>query len=105
MARRKRGTAREVVPVNRAALAPYNSYGAPDFVARGHYVDVSFRCKTCRKEEVWTASRQKWWYEVAKGYVYSVAKLCHDCRKEDQERRAAARRAHEEGLARKREKP
>lgn len=28
-------------PVNEALLAPNNSYGAPDFVYRGYYVDIS----------------------------------------------------------------
>lgn len=54
------------VPVNEQLLAPNNSYGAPDFVTRGFYVDRPFRCKDCGKDQVWTATQQKWWYEVAK---------------------------------------
>lgn len=38
--------------VNEALLAPYNSYGAPDFAYRGYYVDRPFRCVDCGKEEV-----------------------------------------------------
>ena len=82
-------------------LAPYKSYGAPDYVMRGYYQDVPFRCQGCGKEEIWTAAQQKWWYEVAKGYVYSTAKLCRPCRKKEQARRAEARRIHLEGVARK----
>jgi len=89
-----------LVPVDEAALAPYSSYGAPDFVTRGYYVDRPFKCAGCGADEVWTGTQQKWWYEVAKGYVYSGAKLCRKCRRREQARRAEARRVHLEGLAR-----
>jgi hypothetical protein len=89
-------------PVNAELLAPCNSYGAPAFVYRGYYLDMPFRCATCGSEEVWTATQQKWWYEVAKGFVYSTAKLCRPCRRKEQARRAEARRVHLEGLARRR---
>lgn len=88
-------------PVNEELLAPNNSYGAPDFVRRGYYVDIPFRCADCGKEEVWTGSQQKWWYEVAKGFVYSGAKRCRACRRRERERQAEARRIHLEGVARK----
>jgi hypothetical protein len=90
------------VPVDESALAPYNSYGLPPFVARGFYVDVPFRCAACGRHEIWRAAQQKWWYEVAKGSVESTAKLCRPCRRKEQARRADARRTHLEGLARKR---
>ena len=92
------------VLVNEAALAPNNSYGAPDFVRRGHYVDKPFRCKECGKEEVWTATQQKWWYEVAKGYAWSTAVLCRACRRKEGARRAEARHVHLEGVARKKKR-
>lgn len=82
-------------------MAPFNSYGPPDFVQRGYYLDKPFTCETCGKRELWTAAQQKWWYEVAKGQIFSVAKHCRACRKSEQARRAAARRAHLEGVARK----
>lgn len=100
-ARRRQLEARGVA-VNEAALRRYNSYGAPQFVYRGYYVDTPFRCQGCGKEEIWTATQQKWWYEVAKGYVYSTATRCRACRRREQARRSAARRVHLEGLARKR---
>jgi Probable zinc-ribbon domain len=84
---RKRRAARrgppagEEVRVNESALAPYNSYGDPEFVRAGHYSDRPFRCRDCGKDEVWTARQQKWWYEVAKGYVYSTAVRCRACRR------------------------
>lgn len=102
-ARRRQLEARRVV-VNETALRPYNSYGAPQFVYRGYYVDTTFRCKDCGKQEVWTATQQKWWYEIAKGYVYSTATRCRTCRRKEQARRTEARRAHREGLSRKRGK-
>src|SRR6185295_3087039 len=61
-----RNTPSRMVPVNEELLAPNNSYGAPAFVTRGYYVDIAFRCVDCGKEEVWTGSQQKWWYEIAK---------------------------------------
>jgi len=88
-------------PCNPALLAPYNSYGEPAFVARGHYCDVLFRCKDCGVEEIWRATQQKWWYEVAKGNVESRARRCSACRRVERARRDEARRVGEEGRARK----
>lgn len=88
-------------PCNPDDLAPSNSYGVPEFVARGYYVDVLFQCAVCLKQEVWSAARQKWWYEVAKGSVESRAKLCNSCRRADRERKAQARLVYFAGLAAK----
>jgi predicted RNA-binding Zn-ribbon protein involved in translation (DUF1610 family) len=89
-------------PCNSEALAPYNSYGQPPFVERGFYMDVLFKCKDCGKEEVWRATQQKWWYEVAKGNVETRAVRCNACRRIERERQAEARRIHLEGLESKR---
>ena len=89
------------VVVNTALLRPTNSYGTPDFVERGWYVDRPFRCKDCGKPEVWTSTQQKWWYESAKGDVWTVAVRCRPCRRRERERIAAARKAQAEGAARK----
>ena len=88
-------------PVNETLLAPNNSYGAPDFVCRGYYVDRPFRCVDCGKEEVWTGTQQKWWYEVAKGFVYTTAVRCRLCRRKKQEKSDESRRVHMQGLERK----
>jgi len=88
-------------PVNEALLAPNNSYGAPDFVYRGYYVDRPFRCVDCGKEEVWTGTQQKWWYEVAKGFVYTTAIRCRLCRRKKRQQSAESRRVHLAGLERK----
>lgn len=90
-----------MIPVNEALLAPNNSYGVPDFVRRGYYVDLAFRCVDCGTEEIWTGRQQKWWYEVAKGFAYSTAIRCRSCRRKERERRDEARRIHLEGLAKK----
>ena len=100
--RRSERTAKGSVRVNIAALAPNNSYGVPRFVERGYYLDEPFKCSSCGVDQVWTASQQKWWYEVAKGYVYSTARLCRPCRRREQARRTEARRVHLEGIKRKR---
>lgn len=53
------------------------------------------------EQEVWRATQQKWWYEVAKGNVESRAKLCSTCRRIERERRSESRRVHLEGIAEK----
>ncbi|MGZ8451316.1 MAG: zinc-ribbon domain containing protein [Candidatus Binatia bacterium] len=88
-------------PVNEALLASNNSYGAPDFVYRGYYVDRPFRCGDCGKEEVWTGTQQKWWYEVAKGFVYATAVRCRLCRRKRRQQSEESRRVHLEGVERK----
>jgi len=90
-------------PVNEALLAPNNSYGAPDFVYRGYYVDRPFCCVDCGKEEVWTGAQQKWWYEVAKGFAYSTAVRCRLCRRKKHEQSAESRRVHLAGIERKKQ--
>lgn len=90
------------IDVNRAAITLRSSYGEPDFVTRGYYVDLPFTCTDCGKPEIWTATQQKWWFEVAKGYPFSAAKRCGACRRRERERRDEARRVQQEGAARKR---
>jgi Probable zinc-ribbon domain len=86
---------------NSALLAPTTSYSIVDFVYRGYYLDKPFTCIDCGKSEVWTASQQKWWYEVAKGAVWTTARRCRNCRRKERERKTEARRVHVEGLERK----
>ena len=85
------------VLVNPSLLRPTNSYSIPDFVEREFYVDRPFRCKDCGKSEIWTASQQKWWYEIAKGDVWTVAVRCRPCRRLERARKTEARRIHQEG--------
>lgn len=87
--------------VNVAALAPTNSYGDTDYVTRGTYRDLHFCCADCGKNELWTATQQKWWYEVAKGNRDSTATRCRPCRAKERARKAEARRVHLEGVTRK----
>lgn len=54
-----------------------NSRSAPVL----YYVDKPFKCINCDKEQVWTASQQKWYYEVAKGSLYATAIRCRACRR------------------------
>lgn len=65
------------------------------------YVDMPFTCKDCGSSELWTAKQQKWWYEIAKGSIDSIAVRCRTCRKKEKARKAAARRVHIEGNAKK----
>ena len=89
---------RGVVVCDPNQLAPGNSYGAPDFVSRGYYVDTAFRCKDCGADEIWTAARQKWWYEVAKGNVETRAVRCKACRAHERARKTLARQVQQAGL-------
>ena len=91
--------------VNAALLRPDGSYSIPDYVERGYYLDKSFTCKDCGKQEVWSATQQKWWYEIAKGGVWTMATRCRLCRRRERERRNEARRVHLEGVARKKKNP
>ena len=69
------------------------------------YLDKTFTCVDCGLEQVWTATQQKWWYEVAKGDVFTTATRCRACRRRERTRKAEARRVHLEGLARKNIRP
>ncbi len=88
-------------PVNVEAVARFNSYGVPDFIARGYYEDTAFNCKDCGKEEVWRATQQKWWYEVAKGSANATAVRCRSCRKIERARIENARAVSDTGRRRK----
>jgi hypothetical protein len=90
------------VVVNTANLRANKSYGTPDFVARGYYLDFPFKCKDCGISEVWSPTQQRWWYETAKGDVWTVATRCRLCRQRERARRSAAREVAETGMARKR---
>ncbi|MGE3407225.1 MAG: zinc-ribbon domain containing protein [Pirellulales bacterium] len=64
------------IPADLARQAPNNSWGPPLY-----YVDQPFRCVDCGVEQVWTATQQKWYFEVAKGSIYGRAKRCRACRR------------------------
>ncbi len=98
-AKKRAAELRGKVLVNPVNLRPTNSYGTPDFVTRGYYIDMPFNCKACGKAQVWSATQQKWWYESAKGDVWTVAVRCRPCRIRERERKAAARMPRREGLA------
>jgi hypothetical protein len=67
-----------------------------------HYRDIRFTCKDCGAAEIWTATRQKWWYEKAQGEIESVATRCRKCRQIEQKRKEQVRGIHLDGLAKKR---
>ena len=63
------------------------------------YRDKKFQCRTCGKQEVWTARQQKWWYEEAGGYLETTAVHCRECRdKRNKEKRE--QKEHMERMAR-----
>lgn len=91
----------ECVPVNTANLRPNNSYGIPEFIKRGFYVDMPFTCTHCGTPQIWTAQQQHWWYELAKGDIWTIAVLCRPCRIKERERKVLARKIHFDGLLNK----
>lgn len=94
--RERRGEAiKSALPVDRDAIGPCGSYDPPAFITRGFYLDTPFICVSCGSEGVWTAERQKWWYEVARGSVYSTASRCRSCRREAREHRGKADPLHQ----------
>ncbi|MBL8397799.1 MAG: zinc-ribbon domain containing protein [Candidatus Accumulibacter sp.] len=79
------------VPVAPQQLLADAGHDAPEFVRRGYYLDLAFRCVDCGAEGIWLAARQKWWYEVAGGHPFSTARRCAACRARERQRKALAR--------------
>lgn len=106
-ARRHRQRLLDEVDVNAVAVDVMKLVGyehcrsIPLYVTRGFYVPVPFTCRDCGKDEMWTPRQQKWWYEEAKGDPFSSAVRCRVCRRRERDRKAAHKRASEEGRARK----
>ena len=74
--KRRAGYPSDAVAADLTQQVPNNSYSGP----RLFYRDMEFDCADCGRHEVWTATQQKWWYEVAKGSLYTTAKRCRACR-------------------------
>jgi hypothetical protein len=65
------------VLADQSKLEHINTYGnLPTY-----YRDYPFICQDCGVREIWTAEKQKWYYEEAKGYIWSIALRCRACRK------------------------
>ncbi|MDR1994778.1 zinc-ribbon domain containing protein [Azonexus sp.] len=80
------------VPVDYSKLVPNNSYGITDFARHGYYEDLPFFCVDCGAACIWTAERQRWWYEVVGGSQYSTARRCAACRAKERKRKQASGR-------------
>lgn len=88
-------------PCNLALLNHDGSYSTPKFVERGYYRDEPFQCRDCGVSEVWTATQQKWWYEIAKGGVSTRATRCRPCRRKARDAARLQREKSEIGRERK----
>ena len=75
----KESTTGKLIRVGTSLLGPTGTF--PEFASCGIYSDYKFSCKDCGVSEIWTASQQKWWYEVANGNLYTRAARCNSCRK------------------------
>jgi hypothetical protein len=95
------GRAMGIVPVDPTRLQPNNSYSVADFMQRGFYQDMAFRCIDCGADGVWTAERQRWWYEMAGGDIFTTARRCAHCRAVERQRKEAARQSALAGKLRK----
>jgi hypothetical protein len=92
---------RNKVLVNPALLqSNYSVFRRPGFVDRGYYVDEPYTCRGCGAKGVWTATQQKWWYEVAKGNVWTMESRCLSCRRKLRAQKEEARKALLERTAR-----
>jgi hypothetical protein len=89
------------VAANHELLRHINTYGYLPYF----YVDKPFTCRACDAEEVWLATQQKWYYEVAKGHISATAIYCRSCRRKERERKVKAREVAEAGLIAKRMRP
>ncbi len=87
------------IAVDRNELRHNNTYGALPYF----YMDKLVICQDCDKEEVWTARKQKWWYEEAKGNINTEAIYCKDCRSKKKAHKEKVRGLHLEGIRRKNE--
>jgi hypothetical protein len=74
--KRRAGYPSDAVEADLTQQVPNHSYSGKPL----YYRDVEFDCADCGRHEVWTATQQKWWYEVAKGSLYTTAKRCRACR-------------------------
>jgi hypothetical protein len=70
------------VKADTSKQATNNSYSPPEF-----YVDQKFKCIGCGAVEIWTALRQKQYYEEWKKPIYGRAVRCRPCRKRHKEER------------------
>jgi hypothetical protein len=92
-----------LVRVNYAALEK-KTPRYPDamfYLQSGWYRDYPFQCADCGKLEIWTATQQKWWYEVAKGGILTIARRCRTCRKAHREKEDVDRKQTLDGFSRK----
>ena len=87
------------VPVDQSRIRA-SGFGVGPWIPE-YYDDVSFASKDCGSQETWTATQQKWWYEVAGGLFDTTAVRCRTCRAKERARKSDARRVHLEGLAKK----
>jgi hypothetical protein len=49
---------------------------------RQWYIDATFRCARCKKQFVFSAKEQRYWYEKLQFYVDSYPKHCKSCRQD-----------------------
>lgn len=74
-----------VLPAGAVAADLHKQVAHNSYSPKLYYVDEPFACIDCGKKEIWTAERQKWYYEVAKGSIHGRPARCRDCRRERRE--------------------
>lgn len=84
------------IPVDASKIKSCTSFPGP--LIPDYYEDLPFTCKDCGSHEVWTATQQKWWYEVAGGLIETTAVRCRSCRAIEKKRKDEARKTHQGGM-------
>jgi len=79
------------IPRDAVAADPSKQSQSNSYSTKLYYVDKEFTCVRCGVAEVWTATQQKWYYEVARGSIYGEAKRCRGCRRRRREELARQR--------------
>ena len=87
-----------IIPVDRSKV--FARSAAPKI--SDYYRDTWFMCKDCSQRDLWTAKQRQRWYEEQGGGIEAVAIRCRACRRKEKSRREIAKKAHLDGLARKR---
>ena len=77
-----------------------NTYSSPP----DYYYDEEYKCRGCGKYEVWTAEKQKNWYEELEKNINSIAVHCQVCRAHIQAIKEEQKR-HMEGMKNKPKHP
>lgn len=78
---------RNTIPANRSKqnIHGYLCYARDNIL---YYQDKTLHCKSCKKDFLFSASEQKYWYEEAQIFTDVQPKFCAPCRKKNRQQTA-----------------